>query len=377
MSGLRVLISGIVLGQPMGGVRRHNAELLPRLADLITAAGGELAIIESKDGLAFDLPASVRRIQSKVAPRHPLMRAAQEGRAIERALEEARERPFHVLHTAHFPVPRRLPIPLSLTLHDLRSLDLAHTPFSRRFMAKRVIGDAVKRAARVITVSSSMALRIAKEWPAAAPKLRRVSNAADHLAIVERAAEPDLGIMHVGHVEERKNLMLLIAALAEDVGLPDLHLFGRAKGNEEERLRAYAEKRGVQARVHFHGPFEEEALPDLYSRAACVVLPSHVEGFGISAVEAARASCPLAVSNIPALREVAGEETPSFEPDDPHACAQALRAALQSDAQTLARGRERAAAYSWQRSAEDWYASLEEAAGRRNAGSAADPALPQ
>ena len=34
----RVLVSGVVLDQPMGGVRRHNAELLPRAAELLSLA---------------------------------------------------------------------------------------------------------------------------------------------------------------------------------------------------------------------------------------------------------------------------------------------------------------------------------------------------
>ena len=39
----RVLLSGVVLSQPMGGVRRHNQELLPRVAELLRDAVRETA----------------------------------------------------------------------------------------------------------------------------------------------------------------------------------------------------------------------------------------------------------------------------------------------------------------------------------------------
>ena len=60
----RVLVSGVVLGQPMGGVRRHNAELLPRAAALLSEAGGELVVMEGREPVAFELPPEVRRLQS-------------------------------------------------------------------------------------------------------------------------------------------------------------------------------------------------------------------------------------------------------------------------------------------------------------------------
>jgi hypothetical protein len=44
----RVLVAGTVLGQPMGGVRRHNQELLPRVARRLAARGGALAVLAGR-----------------------------------------------------------------------------------------------------------------------------------------------------------------------------------------------------------------------------------------------------------------------------------------------------------------------------------------
>ena len=80
MSAPRVLVSGVVLGQPMGGVRRHNQELLPRLARLLEEDGGGLAILEGRKPVALELPPSIERFPSSVPSSPPLVRAMGESR---------------------------------------------------------------------------------------------------------------------------------------------------------------------------------------------------------------------------------------------------------------------------------------------------------
>ena len=139
---VRVLLSAVVLAQPMGGVRRHSAELLPRAARLLRDSGGALAVLEGREKIPFDLPDFVERIPSSV-PAHPVIaRATLEGRALRRALEAAANvgARFDLVHTGHLPVPRHLKTPHCVTIHDLRALELEHTPLSRRLIARKVIG---------------------------------------------------------------------------------------------------------------------------------------------------------------------------------------------------------------------------------------------
>ncbi len=75
MRAPRVLLSGVALAQPMGGVVRHNLELLPRLARLLADAGGGLTILEGRERIAFELP-GIERVASDVPPRPPFARAA-------------------------------------------------------------------------------------------------------------------------------------------------------------------------------------------------------------------------------------------------------------------------------------------------------------
>jgi glycosyltransferase involved in cell wall biosynthesis len=356
----RVLVSGVVLAQPEGGVRRHNAELLPRLARLLSEGGGSLAVLEGKDPVPFALPDSVERIASEVPAGPPILRAAREGRALARAAREAQAAgcAFDLVHTAHLPVPRSLPVPITLTIHDLRSLDLAHTPLSRKLFARTVIGHAVTRAATVFVVSETVRARLLEGWPLAPERVIVVPNAVDHLTVLPRAPARDAPLLHVGHVEPRKNLELLLHALAADASLPALVLAGRAKGIEGTRLARVADELGITERVTFRGAFDDAELPELYARAACVVLPSHLEGFGIVALEAQRAGVPLAVSDTGALREVAGDDVPHFAPDDPAACVRAIHAALESDADTRASHARAAMRFSWDASARLWFDGL-------------------
>jgi glycosyltransferase involved in cell wall biosynthesis len=350
----RVLVLGSVLGQPQGGVRRHNAQLLPRAARLLAEGGGALSVLEGSVPCAFELPDSVERIPSPVPPRPPLRRALAEGHALRRLLSEreAAGRPFNLVHTAHMPVPRGFGAPLSLLVHDLRHLDLAHSPFSRRLVARELIGRAASRAAVLSTVSQATAVDLAARLGLEREHIRVVPNGGDHLEPLPRVPGETATLLCVGHLERRKNQELLLEALARDPSLPDVELVGGTKGEEEARLRARASELGVLERLRILGPIGDQGLQELYARAACVVLPSRLEGFGIAVLEAQRARAPLACSSIPAHLEVAAEGTPSFAPDDAAACADAIHQAMRASAEQLDAAATSAARFTWEGAAE-------------------------
>ena len=358
--GPRVLLSGVLLGQPMGGVRRHNAELLPPLAERMAREGWSLAVLEGREPLALDLPPLVERLPSAVPARPALIRAALEGRALRGALDRARAagRPFDLVHTAHLPAPRGLPVPYVLTLHDLRSLELATTPFARRLIAGSVIGGAVRGAAAVICVSETVRAAILERFGIEPERVAVVPNAADHFEPAPRPPDEDGSgsyLLHLGHLEPRKNLALLIEALAADADLPPLVLAGASKAGEGERLMERARALGVADRVAWNGPFEDGELPALLAGAACLVMPSRLEGFGIPVLEARRAGVPVAVARAGALPEVAGEGAPLFEPDDAADCARAIARAIRTDPAELEEARLAAEAFRWDDSAGRWF----------------------
>ena len=62
-------------------------------------------------------------------------------------------------------------------------------------------------------------------------------------------------------------------------------------------------------------------LEGLYALAACFVLPSLMEGFGLPVLEAMRRDVPVACSDASSLPEVAGDAAELFDPHDPEAIA--------------------------------------------------------
>ncbi len=365
ISSPQVLVSGVVLGQPMSGVRRHNAELLPRVASLLEDSGGGLSVVEGAEPIMFALPSSVDRLKTGVPSGPVWKRAMLEGNSIRRLLSRP-EGNFDLVHFGHLPVPMSLPIPFTLTVHDMRSIEEARTSRLSRAVAHRVHRSAVERAACVITVSDTIAADVIRYFGIEPARIRVVANAADHVEVLPRDVRQDAPILHVGHVERHKNLELLIRALSVDPNLPPLSLAGAPKGDEENRLMMLAVQLGVDRRVRFLGRFDDSELPTLYSQAACVALPSTIEGFGIVALEAQRAGVPLCVSGAGALTEVAGSHVPHFASDDPADCARAIQAALAIPASLLDEDRDRANRFTWSGSAERLCEAWRSAAHRGN-----------
>ena len=103
------------------------------------------------------------------------------------------------------------------------------------------------------------------------------------------------------------------------------------------------------------GNVSRAELGSLYRQAACFAYPSHFEGFGLPALEAMACGAPVVASTGGSLPEVVGDAGLLVDPLDERALAAAIRRVLLEPgvAGDLARrGRERAAGFSWRRTAD-------------------------
>jgi glycosyltransferase involved in cell wall biosynthesis len=161
-------------------------------------------------------------------------------------------------------------------------------------------------------------------------------------------------VLSVAQKREHKNLAALVravAALADDDVM--LVLPGAPTPHEAE-LRGLASSLGIGDRVRFPGWISNAELEGLYSLARAFVLPSFEEGFGLPLLEAMGRGLPVACSNVSSLPEVAGGAAELFDPRSVPEMAAAVARLVHDDnrrAELVARGRERLAEFTWERTA--------------------------
>jgi glycosyltransferase involved in cell wall biosynthesis len=123
--------------------------------------------------------------------------------------------------------------------------------------------------------------------------------------------------LFVGALEPKKNLRRLIEAFLEtDSDLP-LVIVGRRAWLWENDA-AFVETLGAKARARlkFLGYAGREDLRRLYAGAQMFLFPSLYEGFGLPALEAMSAGCPVVTSNTSSLPEICGDGALYADPHD-------------------------------------------------------------
>jgi alpha-1,3-rhamnosyl/mannosyltransferase len=177
--------------------------------------------------------------------------------------------------------------------------------------------------------------------------------------------------LFVGTLEPRKNLTLLLKSwekLGEGAAEPPVLVLCGRYGWKNDQLREQMDRLENLGLIRWLGYVSDSELAALYKQAKAVVLPSLYEGFGLPVVEALWAGCPLVLSDIPVLREVAGGAALYAPPDDVDAWVEALARVLTDDQirQELAQAAaERVQSFHWDRAAELALESFFAAAGEK------------
>lgn len=262
----------------------------------------------------------------------------------------------HATNHAAVP-PARTGQGLVVTVHDL-AFDVVPElfPASWRRLYRLGVRAAIRRADLLLVPSGATAADLAARG--ADPARVRVTPLASYLP--ETTAEPAevaarLGIegpylLCAATLEPRKNQVALIRAyrrIAAD--LPHALVLAGPDGWGVDAIEATLAEPGP-GRIVRTGRVSAEDLDALYRGADAVAYVSRYEGFGLPVLEAMERGVPVVASTAAALAETAGDAAVLVDPGDVGAIAEALAAALTDDglrADLVARGRRRAATFSW------------------------------
>ncbi|HKA02215.1 MAG TPA: glycosyltransferase family 1 protein [Candidatus Solibacter sp.] len=357
---MRFAVDAHAIGRHLTGNEVYVRSLLSALAGLDHQS--ELVAYVSADSAAQYLPASIR---TRRVATNPFVRLG-----FDLAMRVRQDRPdlLHVQYTA----PLACPVPVVVSVHDVSFLE--HPEYftrDRAWQLQFTVRRTVKRAARILTGSEFSRSSILKVYGdldedkvvvvpnAAASEFRPISREASTAAVRERFSIGAPFVLSVGDLQPRKNQIGLIKAFARMVNAyPQLKQNLVLAGKETwfaDQVHKAARESGVSDRIQFFGFVSDDDLLQLYNACDLFVFPSFYEGFGLPALEAMACGRAVACSHTSALPEVVDGAAILF---DPYAIDEIVRALadLLLDRELRARterlGLQRAAHFSWQKTAQ-------------------------
>lgn len=277
---------------------------------------------------------------------------------------------FHVLHNI---LPRNVACATVVTVHDLMSIELpglhraGWDGLVKRLYYPQSVWRALRAATRVVTTTGAMADRVLALCPQARGRTVVVPLAADEAfrpaadgGTVRRRVATLVGsenpyMVVVGQSIPTKRHAVALAAFAQGAP-PPWRLVLLQRQTVGHPLAALARRLRVDDRVVWLQGLAQPDLVALLQGAGALLQPSSYEGFGLPIVEAMACGCPVVASDLPTIREVAGEAALLVRPDDVAGFARAVESIARTP--TLGRelgdrGRERATVFSWDRCARE------------------------
>jgi glycosyltransferase involved in cell wall biosynthesis len=303
-----------------------------------------------------------------------------------------------LVHIPHlFWLPRALPCPYVMTVHDLlehmyRAHDGSGVMRTLHFQLTRRV---LRGSARILAVSKFTKTEIGKLFGIPSSSIEVVYNAIDPRFLHGHASDADRQfltqryqitypfLLYAGRISPHKNLVRIIEAfsalkaeLDKEGKFPDLKLI--IIGDELSKhpdLRRTVVRGGVQNDVRFLGFVPIEVLRIFYDAAKIFVFPSLYEGFGLPPLEAMAHGTPVLTSNTSSVPEVVGNAAVLVNAENVFEIMRAmLRVLLDKPLRERLklRGYEQVKKFSWDESARQILAVYGEVAGKARGGVSLD-----
>ncbi|MCX6793675.1 MAG: glycosyltransferase family 1 protein [Candidatus Gottesmanbacteria bacterium] len=287
-----------------------------------------------------------------------------------------REEHLDVMYSPTHYIPRFTSVPRVMAI-----MDLSYIKYPELFRAKDLYqlrnwtAYSAAKAAKIFTISEASKNDIIRQYAVPQSKVVVTYPGFTMTPITSVKHQPPKNyILSVGTLQPRKNYTRLIEAFSiflkqSRQKFSDLQLviIGK-KGWLYESILSAPEKYGIEDRVKFLDFVPDSELPSFYQHALCFALPSLYEGFGLPVLEAMAYKCPVVVSNVSSLPEIAGGAGIYVDPDNVGSIAGGLLIAVRQ--RNLVQGRQRVNAgleqvkkFTWEKAAQKTLAVLEQIGG--------------
>ncbi len=270
----------------------------------------------------------------------------------------AASRGCQVVHSLGSTAPLRGAFKRVTTIHDLNYRMVPDSHFGVRGLGMRALVPAAARRSDRIIVDAESTRNDLRDLLKVDPgkvdvvPLGVTPRTGEPTAAAELRAALDLPdgplVLCPGAKRPHKNAHGVIEALGLMEDPPALVVTGYSSPYEQ-RLRELADLRGVNLRMPRY--LDKAGLDGLYALASCVVVASFYEGFGLPVLEAMVRGVPVVCADRASLPEVAGEAAVLVDPEDPADIRRGIERALADPEPLRASGRQRAAAFTWERTA--------------------------
>jgi glycosyltransferase involved in cell wall biosynthesis len=360
---MRFSVDAHAIGCQLTGNEVYIRNLLKQFSRLLSSADDESELIAYVSREAA-LPHVPHGIQTRLVSRNPYKRL---GMDFSSHLRRDRPNLLHVQYTG----PAFSAAPLVVSVHDVSYLE--YPEYFTRFRSTQLrltVQRTVRRAARILTPSEFSRRAILKHYRLSEDKVVVIPNAvSSRFRVIDRevaraAVQRNFGIrgpfvLTVGDLQPRKNHLGLLRAFEQVLrarpGLPQQLVFVGKETWYSKEFHQAVRRSSIRDRVRFTGFVEDEDLVQLYGASDLFVFPSFYEGFGLPILEAMACGRAVVCSNTTAMPEVANASAILFDPRSTEDMARAIFDVL-SDPDLRVRlerlGLQRAAMFSWRRSAE-------------------------
>jgi len=285
-----------------------------------------------------------------------------------------------LMHFPHFNAPIFYKRPFVVTIHDLTHTlfpGRKKSHFFHRLAYYAVFANAIRNSKQIIAVSQSTKKQIVDYYSIDPQKITVIYEGFNQLykmldkeeayrQVAQKFGIQKPFLLYVGVWRRYKNLPMLAQAFDKLRGRGlDMQLVLAGESDKhypeiEKQIRLITNHKSLIT----PGRVTDEDLKLLYNAAVLFVLPSLMEGFGLTPLEAAACGTPVACSDIPTLREIMGQGAEYFDPNNLENMTDVLLELLKSpkrleELANLALSRSKF--FSWQQAAAETVMAYEEA----------------